>query len=107
MSKSSASRRGKQRDPNVVTLRRIPKLNARMRSELAALKALPDDQIDTSDIPERLGKGERYVGLFYRPSKKSVTIRLDSDLLAWFKAQGPGYQRRINRVLREYFASRR
>ena len=78
-----------------------------MRKEIAALKAMPDDQIDTSDIPERVGKRERYVGLFYRPTKKSVTIRLDSDMLAWFKAQGRGYQGEINRVLREYFASHR
>jgi len=78
-----------------------------MRREIAALKALPDAQIDTSDIPERVGRRQRYVGLFYRPAKKSVTIRLDADLLAWFKTQGKGYQSRINRVLREYFARHR
>ena len=88
-------------------MKKIPKLNARMRKQLAALDELPDDQIDTSDIPERLARGIRYKGLFYRPEKKSVTIRLDSDLLAWFKAQGRGYQSKMNRVLREYFASHR
>jgi uncharacterized protein (DUF4415 family) len=78
-----------------------------MRKELAALDKLPDSEIDTSDIPERVGKHNRYVGLFYRPTKKSVTIRLDADLLAWFKAQGRGYQSKMNRILRQYFASHR
>ncbi len=38
---------------------------------------------------------------FYRPIKKSVTIRVDSDVLAWLKRQGIGYQTRINKLLRE------
>lgn len=38
--------------------------------------------------------------------KRPVTLRLDSDLLDWFKASGPGYQTRINSVLRVYKASR-
>jgi len=37
----------------------------------------------------------------YRPIKKPVTLRLDADVIAWFKAQGRGYQTRINRALRE------
>ena len=36
----------------------------------------------------------------YRPIKKPVTLRLDTDVLAWFKKLGPGYQTRINRALR-------
>jgi uncharacterized protein (DUF4415 family) len=36
----------------------------------------------------------------YKPLKKAVTLRLDADVLAWFKKQGPGYQTRINRALR-------
>jgi uncharacterized protein (DUF4415 family) len=36
------------------------------------------------------------------PHKISVGMRLDHDLVAWFKAQGPGYQTRINAVLRQY-----
>ena len=36
----------------------------------------------------------------YRPIKKPVTLRLDADVLAWFKKQGSGYQTRINRALR-------
>jgi uncharacterized protein (DUF4415 family) len=36
---------------------------------------------------------------FYKPLKKRVTVRLDADVLAWFKKQGRGYQTRINRAL--------
>jgi uncharacterized protein (DUF4415 family) len=36
----------------------------------------------------------------YRPIKKPVTLRLDADVIAWFKAQGRGYQTRINKALR-------
>ena len=36
-----------------------------------------------------------------RPRKEAISIRLDVDVLAWFRRQGPGYQREINRLLRE------
>jgi uncharacterized protein (DUF4415 family) len=38
---------------------------------------------------------------FYRPVKQPVTLRLDADVVAWFKKQGRGYQTRINRALRK------
>ena len=89
----------------------IPKMTAEMRRELAALEAMPDDQIDTSDIPEMTEeewkRGPTYVGLHYSPGKKSVTIRLDTDVVKWFKAQGKGWQTKMNWVLRLYFASHR
>ena len=77
------------------------KVDARTR-ELEALSALPDDQIDTSDIPELTEEQLRSAvrGLFYRPIKKPVTIRIDADVLAWLKQQGPGYQTKANRLLR-------
>jgi uncharacterized protein (DUF4415 family) len=40
------------------------------------------------------------VGTLYRPIKKPVTLRIDADVLAWFKKRGPGYQTRINQALR-------
>ena len=43
----------------------------------------------------------------YKPIKKPVTLRLDADVLAWFKAQGRGYQTRINRALRGVMAKER
>ena len=92
----------------VLTLKKIPKLTAKLRAEVAALEAMPDDQIDTSDIPELTDHAEpTYTGLFYRAGKKSVTIRLDADMIDWFKSQGPGWQTKMNWVLRLYFASHR
>ena len=41
-------------------------------------------------------------GRFYRPVKKAISLRLDADVLAWFKTRGEKYQSKINEVLREY-----
>lgn len=41
-----------------------------------------------------------YVPDMYRPIKKPVTLRLDADVVAWFKTRGRGYQTRINSALR-------
>ena len=43
----------------------------------------------------------------YRPIKKPVTLRLDADVLAWFRKSGPGYQTRINRALRKVMLEKR
>jgi uncharacterized protein (DUF4415 family) len=72
------------------------------RKELAAIAAIPDEQIDRSDIPEltdeQLSSAVR--GEMYRPVKKPVTMRLDLDVIHWLKSQGPGYQTKANRLLR-------
>jgi len=70
------------------------------KSEMKDLVALRDSQIDFSDVPEVRDWNRAVVGKFYRPIKKSLTIRLDADVLAWLKAQGRGYQTRINKLLR-------
>jgi uncharacterized protein (DUF4415 family) len=62
---------------------------------------LRDGQIDTSDIPEVTDWSKAVVGKFYRPLKEPVTIRLDADIVAQLKAEGPGYQTRINALLRQ------
>jgi uncharacterized protein (DUF4415 family) len=74
--------------------------------ELAALAALRDEEIDLTDLPEVLDWSGAVVGKYYRPIKKSLTIRLDADVLAWLKAQGSGYQTRINQMLRAAMESR-
>ena len=85
------------------------RLTRKQRSELEALAALPDDRIDTGDMPEiRDWSGARR-GLFYRPVKQQLTLRLDADLVAWFKNHargGRGYQTDINSALREYIEAR-
>jgi uncharacterized protein (DUF4415 family) len=74
-------------------------------AELKSLADLPDDAIDTSDAPELLDWSGVKRGLFYRPVKQQLTLRLDADVVAWFKnhtTSDEGYQTRINRALREY-----
>ncbi len=81
------------------------RLTKRQEAEIAALAALADEEIDTSDIPEILDWSDAKRGLLYRPVKQQITLRLDADVVAWFKASAPGgrgYQTQINRVLREY-----
>ncbi len=69
---------------------------------LRRLADLPDNQVDTSDIPEltedQLSAMAR--GAFYRPVKQQVTARLDADVLHWLKSKGKGYQTRMNAILR-------
>ena len=80
-------------------------LGEKQRAELKALAELADESIDTSDIPEVLDWSGARRGLLYRPVKKQITLRLDADVLSWFKASTPdgrGYQTEINRALREY-----
>jgi len=84
------------------------KLTRAQKAEIDALMALPDDEIDTRDIPEKKDWRDKKRGLFYRPVKQQITLRLDADLIAWFKStmprKGKGYQTDINRALREYVA---
>jgi uncharacterized protein (DUF4415 family) len=68
--------------------------------QLAALRRMKDEDIDYSDIPQIKDWSKAVVGRFYRPVKKSVTIRVDADVLAWLKSQGKGYQTRVNSLLR-------
>jgi uncharacterized protein (DUF4415 family) len=73
-----------------------------LREEFAALEVMADSDIDTSDIPEVTNWSCAERGRFYRPVKQLLSVRLDSDLVAWFKASGAGYRTRINAALREY-----
>ena len=79
-------------------------LSPELTAELDALEARGGRDIDTSDIPESLDWSGATRG-FYRPVKKAYSIRLDADVVAWFKASGDGYQTRINAALREFVAS--
>ena len=65
--------------------------------------ARPDNKIDLSapDAPEVTDWSGAVRGKFYKPVKALKSLRLDADVLAWFQAQGTGYQTRINEVLRE------
>ena len=80
----------------------LPPITQARAARLKALPARPDSEIDFSDIPELTAeqwkKGIR--GRFYRPVKRQITARVDADVLDWLKAQGKGYQSRINAILR-------
>ena len=82
------------------------KVSRKQKGELRKLAALRDTEIDLSDQPEVRDWSRLVVGKFYRPIKKSLTIRLDADVLAWLKGQGRGYQTRINKLLRAAMESR-
>ena len=80
-------------------------LKARQKAELKALAALPDDRINTALVPEQKDWDGAQRGLFFRPIKKQLTLRVDADLIDWFKTHAPateGYQTRINKALRAY-----
>ena len=84
-----------------------PKLTPELLAESERLAALSDDSIDLSDMPEVTDWSGWTRGKFYRPVKKQVTLRVDADLLEWFKAkQGGtrGYQTAINAALRKFVA---
>ncbi len=67
---------------------------------------MSDEDIDTSDIPEptpeQFARAVARKGLKPLPRKRQITLRIDADVLEWFKAQGKGYQSRINALLRAY-----
>ena len=80
-------------------------LTPEQTAELRALAALPDDRINTRDIPEQKDWSSARRGVFFRPVKRQLTLRLDADVIAWFKDHAPngeGYQTSINSALREY-----
>jgi len=62
--------------------------------KIARISASVEDQ----ELPPELMRG--WAG-YFRPIKQPITLRIDADILAWFKKQGRGYQTRINRALRE------
>jgi uncharacterized protein (DUF4415 family) len=84
-------------------------ITTRQKTELDALAELTEEQINTRSLPEvRDWSGARR-GVFFRPIKKQLTLRLDADLIDWFKTHSPngeGYQTRIIIALREYVAQR-
>jgi len=76
-------------------------LTDRQRRELRQLAKVTESRIDFSDAPE--GKARIFdvqVGRFYRPIKQLVSLRVDAEVLAWFRGRGKKYQTYMNEVLR-------
>ncbi len=76
------------------------KLTKEQKRDIAAIRTMRDEDIDLSDMPEVLDWSKAEIGKFYRPPKRSVTMRLDADIIEWLKGYGKGYQTRVNMLLR-------
>lgn len=74
----------------------------RNRTDRKRLAAMGDEAIDYSDIPELDESFWANAKLRMPESKNRITVRIDRDVLEWLKAQGPGYQTRLNAILRTY-----
>lgn len=74
------------------------------------LEALTDEETDLSDVPEltpeMFARAVVRVGLKPPPPKRQLTLRLDSDVVEWYQAQGRGYQSLMNRLLRAYMEAK-
>jgi uncharacterized protein (DUF4415 family) len=77
-------------------------LTPKLQAELEALAAMPESEIDTTEMPEIADWSGALRGVFYRPIKKPLSLRIDADVIDWFQRQGQGYQTRMNAVLRAY-----
>ncbi|MGB8494078.1 MAG: BrnA antitoxin family protein [Candidatus Acidiferrum sp.] len=79
------------------------RLTAGRKRRLEKLARRPDNETDTSDIPELTEKFWQNAvrNPFYRPLKQQLTLRLDADIIAWLRRQGRGYQTRANALLRD------
>jgi uncharacterized protein (DUF4415 family) len=78
----------------------MSKLTKGQKRDIRAIAAKRDEDVDFSDVPPVLDWNGAEIGKFYRPKKKPVTMRLDADVIAWLKADGPGYQTKANWLLR-------
>jgi uncharacterized protein (DUF4415 family) len=86
--------------PNPTKGGAMRKLTKEQKREIRANTANRDEDIDFSDAPAVVDWSGAEIGKFYRPTKRPVTMRLDSDVIAWLKADGRGYQTKANGLLR-------
>ncbi|MDF0682674.1 MAG: BrnA antitoxin family protein [Candidatus Nitrosocosmicus sp.] len=97
---SGSYQQEKQRRKN---MKYISDIENNFTDEINALKDMSEKELDLSDIPEidfdKLKKP--IIGKFYRPLKKPISIRMDADVLEWFKSY-KHYQKIINTICRNY-----
>jgi len=82
-------------------LSKKPELTAAQKARLDALAAVPDEQIDYSDIPSK-PDAVWSKSVDFPHAKQQITLRIDGDILEFFRRMGTRYQTRINAVLRSY-----
>lgn len=82
------------------TLDTLPQVSP---DDIRLAQSVRDEDIDYSDMPPLNPKDWKnaIVGGLYRPTKKQITLRLDSDVLLWLRSMGKGYQTRANKILRD------
>ena len=92
-------------DMKMVRVKRseLPSITEDRKAELRSLAERPESEIDYSDIPplDESFWSRAVPNPFYKPIKTHASVRIDSDVLAWLKSQGKGYQTRMNAILRE------
>jgi uncharacterized protein (DUF4415 family) len=88
-----------------------PATSRKSRTDWKRVDALEDRKIDFSDTPEltpqQFARAVVRRGLKPVPRKMQLSLRIDSDVLEWYRRQGPGYQTRINALLRAYMQERK
>ena len=78
---------------------------SRGRADLARLREISDAEIDATSPPELSDLPDDFwddAEVILPPSKEAISMRVDEDVLEWFRSQGPRYQTRMNAVLRSY-----
>jgi uncharacterized protein (DUF4415 family) len=85
---------------------KIKDLKKRSNTDWERLSTMDEKEIDLSDNPELDTNFFAHATLRMPEPKKAVSLRLDPDVLEWYKTKGPGYQTRINAILRIYMQAK-
>ena len=93
------------KEKNITIVSRDRRRPTKYKSDLERLRRTTDAEIDAQiandpDFSDDWNWGEPF--LFIPPKKKAISIRVDEDVLDYFKHEGAGYQRRMNAVLRSF-----
>jgi len=100
------------KEKNITLISRHPPRKTKIRSDLDKLRRMTDEEIEASiandpDWEEFKDIDWSKAVVVIPPKKKAISIRVDEDVLDYFKKEGSGYQRRINAVLRSYMQQKR
>ena len=95
-----------KKDRNIVKrtldLKKPPVLSKEQKARLEAVASMPDEQIDYSDAPHLTDAVWVKAAANVPRTKKQITLRIDAEVLEFFRHTGPRYQSRMNAVLRSY-----
>jgi uncharacterized protein (DUF4415 family) len=87
-------------------VKNVKNTKKRSRTDWKRIDAMRDEDIDFSDIP-KLGPDFFKNAIIWPGTKTQITLRVDPDVLTFFRKQGRGYQTTINAVLRKYMEARK